>query len=225
MSDSSIITKIKALLAKAASTTNANEAAAFAAKANELMEKYQIDVDAIRNGDDPVGRDRSYEGKSGGWRQSLAGATGRYYGCRAVRTTLPDGTHTLEIFGRESARVTAMLMFPYFQKTVLAMSREMAKLTGMNKQACSKQIGLELAVRLRELAPKMEADDLNPEVKGKNALIRLDEVNQAVEAAFPKLRKARRSSFTTTNMARDYANSISLAGQVNGASRRAIGSR
>jgi len=50
----SILTRIKALLAKASSTTNAHEAAAFAEKANEPIEKYQISADAIRDGSAPV---------------------------------------------------------------------------------------------------------------------------------------------------------------------------
>lgn len=208
----SILTKIKALLAKAASTTNQNEAQAFAEKANELMEKYQVDVDAIRASDDPVGKDHSYEGKSAGWRQSLSCATARYYGCRSVITKDYTGVSRVEIFGRESARITALAMFPYFQKTVLAMSREMAALTGMNKQACSRQIGMELSQRLRSLAPVMEHG--NPAVVGKNALIRLDEINQLVEETYPHLRKGRRTRFTTSQMARNYANSVGLSSQM-----------
>jgi hypothetical protein len=225
----SILTKIKALLTKAASTNNQHEAAAFAAKANELMEKYQIDVDSIRNTDDPVGRDKIYQtvNAAAGWRRQLAGATARYYGCRVVHTVDPHkrngfGTE-VEMFGRESARVTALAMLPYFITTVGNLCVQMSKETGWTRAKCANQIGMELANRLRTLAPAMERG--NEAVTGKNALIRLDEVNAMVEAAYPHLRKARAPKFTTSSRAAELANSVGLSGQVGSRSAMRIGAR
>lgn len=222
-----ILEKIKALLAKAASTTNMAEAAAFAEKAHELMEKYQVDVDAIRASDDPVGKDEAYttKAKAKTWQMSLTMATARYYGCRSVYNTNPYRGSYVEIFGRESARITAMEMLPYFVQTVNKMAREMAAQTGWDGYKCAKQIGLELSVRLRQLAPDMEGEG-NTHVSGQNALVRIDEINALVEATYPNLHTGRSSKFTTSSLARNYAQSIGLASQM-GAGRGAlkIGSR
>lgn len=212
-----ILAKIKALLAKAASTTNAHEAAAFAEKASELMEKYQVDIDAIRASDDPVGRNYAYatKAKSKTWQMRVAAASGMFYGCKIIYTQ--RGTeYKVDIFGRESARITSMEMTPYFIKTVNRMAREMAQATGWNSYKCAKQIGLELANRLRSLAPKMEQG--NAVVTGKNALIRLDEVNALVEQVYPHLGRSRASKFTSSAVAHAYAQSIGLGSQVGGRS-------
>lgn len=221
-----ILQTIKALLAKAASTTNMAEAAAFAAKANELMEKYQVDIDAIHASDDPVGRDYAYETKARTktWQMRLAAACARYYGCKVVYTFDDDNKYKVDIFGRESARITSMEMNPYFIKTVNAMARDMAKKTGWDGYKCAKQIGLELAQRLRSLAPPLEASN-NPVVAGKNALVRMDEIKALVENVYPTLKPGRASKFSTTQMARDYANSVSLASQMGSRSALKIGAR
>lgn len=220
-----ILETIKGLLAKAASTTNMHEAAAFAEKAHELMEKYQVDIDAIRASDDPVGKDKAYntKAKAKTWQMSLTMATARYYGCRSVYNTGHTGSY-VDIFGRESARITAMEMLPYFVQTVNKMAREMAAQTGWDGYKCAKQIGLELSVRLRTLAPDMEGEG-NSHVSGKNALVRIDEINALVEATYPSLRSGRSSKFTTSSLARDYANSIGLANQMGSRSALKIGAR
>jgi hypothetical protein len=220
-----ILEKIKALLAKAASTTNMAEAAAFAEKAHELMEKYQIDIDAIRASDDPVGRDQAYttKAKQKTWQMSLTMATARYYGCRSVYTTCSIMGSNVEIFGRESARITAMEMMPYFVQTVNRMAREMAERTRWDSYKCAKQIGLELAHRLFSLAPEME--NTNEHVSGKNALVRIDEINALVEQIYPKLKTARKSSFRTSEMAAQYAGSVNLANQMGSRSALKIGAR
>jgi len=57
MTDTTAIAiKIKALLAKSASTNNQHEAEAFLAKAHELMEKHQLDALDLEV-DDPMGDD------------------------------------------------------------------------------------------------------------------------------------------------------------------------
>lgn len=216
-----ILEKIKALLAKAASTTNMAEAAAFAEKAHELMEKYQIDIDAIRSSDDPVGRDDCYttRSKSLTWQMSVASATARYYGCSPIRHH--DNGGRIEIFGRESARITAMEMLPYFIRTVNTYAREMAARTGMDSYKCAKQIGLSFCVRLAELTP--DAEDMNPAVAGKNALIRLDEINAMIEACYPDLCPGRARKFSTSSLAKEYAGKIGLGAQVRGGNTLKLG--
>lgn len=217
-----ILEKIKALLAKAASTTNANEAEVFAAKANELMEKYQIDIDAIRASDDPVGKDKAYatKAKATTWQMDAASATAQYYGCRAIRSRRPEGCF-ITIFGRESARITAMEMLPYFIKTINVYAREMSKQLGWDSYKCAKQIGQAFAARLQGLAPKME--QANSVVTGKNALIRLDEINALVEATFPHLSRSRERQINTSAAAQAYAGRIGLAGQMGSRSSLRIG--
>lgn len=215
---SAILDKIKALLAKAASTSNAHEAEAFAAKASELMEKYQVDIDAIRASDDPVGRDFGYttKAKTMPWQGSVASAAAMYYGCRTILHTGSYDGSKVEFFGRESARITALEMLPYFIKTINWHAREMARETGWDSYKCAKQVGLEFAHRLRQLAPEMEV--ANGAVTGRNALVRVDEINAMVESLYPNLGKGRSRSFTTTAQARARANSIGLSGQMGGRS-------
>jgi hypothetical protein len=66
-----IIEKIKALLAKAASTDNQNEAEIFLSKAHELMEKHQLDTSDLES-DDPMGEEKTHFKKGAA---SLIGTT------------------------------------------------------------------------------------------------------------------------------------------------------
>ena len=85
MTDEKVLTRVRALLAKAESTTFPEEAEALTAKAQELITRHRIDVLAAHvSGDGPGSRrirlDRPYVTP----KAALAGAVARANGCRAV---------------------------------------------------------------------------------------------------------------------------------------------
>lgn len=84
-----VLDKVRALLAKAESTTFDAEAEAFTAKAQELMARHRIDralVDAGSDnpGDDPVGRRLSVEDPYADAKAALLAGIAEANGCRAV---------------------------------------------------------------------------------------------------------------------------------------------
>lgn len=195
MSDKeSIKLKIAALLAKAESTTNEFEAAAFMAKVNELLEKYQLDLHQVR-----VARDQETDpmGKQAGetnlyasmlWARDLIGALARYYGCRMVYRR--KGNHfAYDLVGRESARITCELMVPYIITQVRLQAKKLDGSTGNNKSRSilERQVGQALTMRVWALVGDNERQRVVLTGKG---LIPVDDVDAAVEDFFPKLKMA-----------------------------------
>lgn len=211
-----LLEKIKALLSKAASTDNAAEAEAFANKASELMEKYQIDVDQLGDAGDEIGEDTGYQTKErkAVWQNYVASATARYYGCSTVLSSGYTGTRT-QFIGRESARITALEMLPYFIQTINRLAREMVaadKARGIKayQRATAHRIGMEFANRLSMLAPdRAEAAT----AAGGNALVLLDQQQAWLTKHYPNLQSSRARSFSSSTRHRDAAASIGLARQ------------
>lgn len=110
---------IKALLAKAAGTDNEAEASIFATKAHDMMEQYQIEVsDVLR--DDPIDRNKPYSAttSSPSYKKFLWRSLARYYGCKTMLHWVSHTEYEIHIVGRESARVTTELMYPFIMKQV-----------------------------------------------------------------------------------------------------------
>lgn len=211
-----LLEKIKALLAKAASTDNASEAEAFAAKAAELMDKYQIDTDQLGDAGDAIGEDTGYQTKEPKpvWQNYVASATARYYGCSTVLSQRAAGTKT-QFIGRESARITALEMLPYFLQTVNRLAREMvaedaARGIRSHQRATANRIGLEFANRLLQLTPDRPAAATSA---GGNALILLDQQRAWLTEHYPNLGKSKSRGFSSSQRHRDAAASIGLARQ------------
>lgn len=190
--DTKKIERIKALLAKAASTDHEAEAEAFFAKAYELMEKYQLDSTDLDK-DDPLGNEKVAQRKGAAapdWDFRLMFAVANYFGCKAIQ--IPDiddlgylAGHHMDLVGRESARVTAIEMHKYLVKTVRRLGREYAQtntfernkrdgLKLLNADAWSRRIGVALSSRLNELARKPE--QAKTDVAKANALVTVDKV-------------------------------------------------
>ena len=109
--------KIKQIIAKAESTNSQAESESLMAKAHQLMTEHglsMLDLGCLDK-DDPLGRDEDlYNNASDTWQLNVGYALARYYGCRLISA---DG-HTKSatkwvIFGRESARITFNLMWPF----------------------------------------------------------------------------------------------------------------
>lgn len=90
MADSKILTRIKALLAKANGTDNQHEAEVFLAKAQELLQEHQLDSSALDDVDDPIEVGRvafTAAAKPPSWHKNLFIAVGCYYGCQVAIST------------------------------------------------------------------------------------------------------------------------------------------
>lgn len=224
---SAIATKIKALLAKAASVDQA-EAELFFAKAHELMEKHQISMEDLEK-DDPVAEDRVYRRNNPDgvdWDFSLIFAVAKYFGCKAIRIELHKG-YEAGLVGRESARVTATEMHKYLIKTVRALGRKAAaefafpKINRwgeregyMNADQCARRIGNALRERLNHLAAQSKATEAST-ASSKNALVTVDRVLAVYKELHPDAKPINGTSYTN-NAARKIAAGVSLNLQATG---------
>lgn len=114
-SDSDILRKIRALLAKAASTDSPEEAMACAAKARELLRRYRIDPGKAQQQAtaEDIGESVHERGKIPGWTIPLAFAAAHLFNCRIYRMN-----RRMVFFGREGDRVTAGEMYTFFISAV-----------------------------------------------------------------------------------------------------------
>ena len=223
-----IAEKIKALLAKAASTDNQHEAEVFLSKAHELMEKHQLEIGDLET-DDPVGHEPSATANGGAspdWDFQLMFPVAKFFGCKSCQQWSPtktDGTYTragqyqMILVGRDSARITAIEMHKYLVKTVRRLGRENAT-PGCKADTMARRIGRALAARIWQMCPE-EAKSDTP--AGKNALITLDAVLAKYEELFPDATPLKGRTLTNKT-ARELANGISLNLQTGGSAPLAL---
>ena len=213
------ITKIiKALLAKAAGTDNENEAAIFAAKAHEMMERYQIEVSDVLK-DDPVDRSKPYSATSSSpsYKKHLWVAIARYYGCKTVISWKTHTDYEVHIIGRESSRITAELMYPFIMEQVRKEGRRIAPEMGLKPEASIRDVANALVLRINRLIAEQERNQPKPAtVAGKNALVVTSAVNQLMEQLYPRLKNVNGRGIGTNSAARGAAEGISLNRQATG---------
>lgn len=239
MSDQSkIIAKIKALIAKAEGTDNEHEAATFMAKAQELLAQHQIDASALgSNPDDPVIIKRDgfkQTDSSPSWYKDLYVALGYLYGCRAVKNPCllqtPTGKtrwgYAIELTGRESAIVTAELMYPWVRKQCMVEGLRLSKITGEPSNKQSRRVGNALVRRIYRLIALEKAKNAEPKTDAaRNALVIQDEVDRVFDEAYPNLGKARNVSTSTDYLSHQAAQGIGLHRQAGGETQLQLGSK
>lgn len=187
-----IVEKIKALLAKAASTDSQHEAEAFLRKAHELMEKHQLEAGDLET-DDPIYKTAAATANGGAspdWDFQLMFAVAKYFGCKGIQywhqkkldgTVVKSGQYVMWIVGRESARITAVEMHKYLVKTVRRLGRENAT-PNCKADTMARRIGRALQIRINEMCPDEPVADTPA---GKNALITLNSTLAKFEELFP----------------------------------------
>lgn len=221
-----IVEKIKALLAKAASTDSQAEAEAFLAKAHELMEKHQLEAEDLDR-DDPVDGEHFYEKGSvkaaPDWDTNIIWPVAKYFGCKACRIYTKNDKWAMDLVGRESARITAKEMHSYLVKTVRRLGREAADAQSMpvydnegyfvrymNADQCARRIGNALRSRIQRLADAMApAEEVVPTEAGRNALVTLDRVVALYQQRHPDATNVG-GKYWTNNLAKEIASGIGL---------------
>lgn len=164
--------KIKKILEKAASTPSEAEASMLLAKAQELMEKHQIEVAELADADDPIGTTcgAPYGSGPSSYKPKVAASVAAYYGCMVVRSVRGPKT-ILEVSGPQSARVTAELMTDYVWGTI---NKEAARLEkeGYGKRGTLvRQLTNAFVVRIAELLRQEKAKPTAATGVGKQALV------------------------------------------------------
>lgn len=212
---------IAAMIAKGKASEHEAEADTFLRRAAELLEEHQLSLGEIFDQDDPVIFRTGLSQAQGShiWRRDLFAATGALYGCQSViHTTWNAVKHRLdqsvELCGRESAIVTAELMFPYLVEQVRVEAKRLAPITGMSEQGQAKRIGAALIVRVWKLVRLREAKPPATEAARKNALVTVDAVKAAVEGQYGELDEATARKKVTDRLSREAAGNINLALQV-----------
>lgn len=211
--------KCAALLAMAESTTNINEAAAFLAKVHSMMEKYQLEMHELHTSD-PMGNNEGDVSPSDAWIFKVTSASARYWGARVIweehrRAQFNGKRKTYRIFGPESARTTHGMMIDFLIAQVKHQGRIYAKDHGVSASKGARNVGFAFAVRLRELAEDAKARRNNMVA---NALVPVDITKELIDKYYTKIVQAAgvRSGYSASAIG--YANKISLAEHVTGAS-------
>lgn len=224
-----IAAKIQRLIAKADSSTHPEEADTFMSKAQQMMEQHGLSLlDLGRlDAEDPVGltrdKDSLRNNSSANWRFRLAGQLAKYYGCELVGSQRGSFNYWT-VFGRESARVTFSLMWPFVDRQVLAVAREeFRKGHYPSTKHAHKAIGDALTLRVYNMNKELRTT--RPAETGVNALVPVDLIQHAMAEEYPHLRSSRGQRLNVTSTARDAAGRVSLNVQTGRApaSRRIAG--
>lgn len=219
-----IANKIAKIIAKADSTTNPEEADTFMAKAHAMMEAHGLSLlDLGRlDSEDPIGtsRDCASVSASYGCARAVATQLASYYGCELVYTAYKqENKFKFHVCGRESARITFQLMFPYVWRQVADLARKDFK-AGNHKTRMSALNAVANALTLRIARLVAEQKDRRKEDlagKGLNALVPVDLIEQELRNAFPRARVGRASKMRTNESARKAADKVSFNRQTNAA--------
>jgi len=214
-----LITK---LLAKANDkATTDQEADAFLAKVDELMQLHQIALHELGAEKDPMDREMNPDFKvyvSMPWVRQLIPATCRYYGGEAIWTNFDPKEKSVIRFwvaGRESVRATIFAMLPYLVAQVRRQARDMSVEVGESKSKCERSIGVMLANRLIRLRREREANQTVEQAQVRNALVPVAELKSFIDS-LAGLVDVKNRAKPVDNRGSAYAGRISLADQVGG---------
>lgn len=214
-----IAEKIRKVLAKADGSTHPEEAAAFMAKAHKLMAANGVSLMELgKLGDDPVGHTEAYHNNNNDpWRFYLGSALASYYGCTMVGTKVENDRYWT-VYGRESARVTFELMWPFVDRQVMALARREHK-AGKYKSIPTARTRIATALRFR-IGTLHDRDTKPLEGNGVNALVPVDMVQAYMDDHVGEVRKLRSKSKLDAN-AVEVAKEVSLSEQVTPAAKNA----
>lgn len=160
--------KIAALFAKAEGTDNEHEAETFMAKAQEMLQKHnlsRLDLDPEGH-TDPLGHDaEAYTWfASSSWHATLYHAVSNYYGCQMVRDKIDSNKFAAILIGREGARDTVKIAYPFIVKQVALQAKALQKLyPEMSTSIARRQVAVALSSRIWDLVHKWSLNKGNEE--------------------------------------------------------------
>lgn len=203
----SIADKISKIIAKADSTTSPAEAAAFMEKAHKMMREHGLNLlDLGKLAEDPLEmqRDAVTTDARQTWARLVAAKLARYYGCDFV--WYKRGNHIFyDVAGRESARVTFIMMLPFVCKQVRSIGNA-AHRRGEYKSAgeAHRKVGQALAMRIHCMTP--EKDEHRG--SGLNALVPVDLIQGMIDDEGAE--EARPMNVSYDHNARELAKEVSI---------------
>lgn len=214
--------KIRALLAKAQGTEHAGEAAVFLAKAQDLMEKNQIELFELGE-EDPIGVTLGVQGQPGplSYKPKVQAALAQYYGARPVLRYSTHSKFTVELIGPESARITTELMTEFVWEQVKLRAVEVVAKTKVNKPAAIREVAKALvnriAIELQKRKPASEA------AAGTSlSLVVLDAVQAFMDKMYSDIEHTKGRKIMLNRAAMDAAQNISLHQQTGDRSRLSL---
>jgi hypothetical protein len=209
--------QIAALLAKAEGTDNQHEAESFAAKAAEMLEKHQLSLgDVVKN--DPLERSVicMLPKTRKVWHTLLPNIVGRYYGCKVV-CMQEQSADVYVAVGRESARVVAVLMYPFIRDELRAAAQTLRKETLFSAGKCMQMVVENFVIRIQDLmaaAEKVAAASGNGNSSHSRALVQIDEADAWMKANIDGLKFGKEIKLTPDARARELADGVKLGGQI-----------
>lgn len=232
---SKIIARIRALLAKANGTDNQNEAEAFLAKANQLLEEHQLSHFSLGDPGDPIQAGvASFEAaaKSPSWHKNLFIAVGMYYGAQVAiatkfernRNGVLQEVKVVELTGKLSSIETAKVMFPWIKSQCNERGRFLAIIyPELTASQHARRVGNALTARIHRLIWERKEEGPKTEA-ARNALILVDQVKARFDDHYGELKEARKAQSKTNAAAREQAASIGLHRQAEGTTQLQLGS-
>jgi len=233
----SIAETIRKIIAKADSTAHPEEASVFMEKALRMMEAHGLSLLELGrlDSDNPVGVDMYFfeSTKTTEWRQTLGTQLAKYFGCRLIVLRSKDmfgKTQNIyhSLAGRESARVTYQLMWPYVLRQVMKQAAE-ANRNGEYEHPSQGYKAVADALSLRLMRLNRDRAAAAPEQRGVNALVPVDLIQFAIDEAFAATggtKKTAGKKVRVDDNAMSRASSISLHRQASADTAvRRIGSR
>lgn len=227
MSKQHIADRITKMIELAESTTHPAEAETFMAKVQALLEQHGMSMLELGtlSSDDPVGCSKdvgTYNNMESSYRD-VAFEVAEYYGCEATvgkRYVSKPNTkkgyvfhNAVTVYGRESARITFTLMWPYIKKSISRAARELSKQNGELIAKNMRWVADALTHRVAyiNLQKKKDNQKLKVNTTGVNALVPVDLIKQAMP---DDLKTVRERNWETTSGARKAAGDINLDAQV-----------
>lgn len=125
MDKHSIIERIKKLLALSKSPNKA-EAESALRFAQELMQKYDVEVSDVERGEMTIEYARDYRGAVRDWDHKLLNVIARGHHCEAVRFNSKGSYSCMRLIGRPVNIEVARLMYAYVKKSALAYARNVS---------------------------------------------------------------------------------------------------
>lgn len=226
MSNQKIADRISAMIAKAESSTHPEEAATFMAMVHKMLEEHgmsMLDVGTL-NSDDPVGHKRragKFYASESSFRDT-AFSLAEYYGCTAYISVM--GNHRyITVIGRESARITFELMWPYVKKCIRAEARRLTKEEGSTFARQQRWVADALTHRIDKILFERRYGANAPQDRGVNALVPVDVINAYCKEHFAHAKTVRDRDLQSSSAARAAADNIGLDVQMSSAATRKIG--